>query len=455
MDLFNIYKKLPYFVQFIIFNIKAYFIFKRRFKKSTVKKIYKSIIIEKKFNNSEIKENNKVKLKKFFLEANSTKFWNEKFKYHHVDILSDDPIFELSKLPILTKHEVKKEYKNIVNNKYIKSSTIFNTSGTTGSGLSLPVTKYSETYTWLNWWYYRKKHGIKFNEKCAVFAGLSFLDINKRKPPYWMLEVSSNQFRISTPHLNINTVKIISEKIKNEKIKWIHGNPSLIAVYAYLCKIKKIDMSNIKIISIGAESLLINQKKLLQSVFLNSKIIQHYGQVEGVGFIYQNRLGELIVDENYTFIELLEHQPTQYKIIGTNYHNFAFPLFRYDSGDLVKSIKKIEKRPIKIDEIDGRIESTILLKNGTKISRLDFIFKDSNNVIEAQIIQRRNLKIDFKIVKSENFTEKDENQLINQIEKKLGKNIEYELIYVDKINKTKNGKLRFVISELENKNNLQ
>ena len=62
MDLFNIYKKLPYFVQFIIFNFKAYFIFKRRFKKSIVKKIYKSIIFENKFNNSEIKKNNKLKL---------------------------------------------------------------------------------------------------------------------------------------------------------------------------------------------------------------------------------------------------------------------------------------------------------------------------------------------------------------------------------------------------------
>jgi hypothetical protein len=92
MDLFNIYKKLPYFIQFIIFNFKAYFIFKRRFKKLKVKKIYKSIILEKKFNDLEIKENNKIKLKKFFLEANSTKFWCEKFKYHDVNILSEDLI---------------------------------------------------------------------------------------------------------------------------------------------------------------------------------------------------------------------------------------------------------------------------------------------------------------------------------------------------------------------------
>ena len=88
---------------------------------------------------------------------------------------ADNFIDELSKLPILTKDQVKKYYKEIVNKKYISKSKNYNTSGTTGSGLLIPTTDFSETYTWLYWWYYRKQHGLKFNQRCAVFAGMPFL----------------------------------------------------------------------------------------------------------------------------------------------------------------------------------------------------------------------------------------------------------------------------------------
>ena len=62
------------------------------------------------------------KLKIFFLEANNTKFWKKQFEIFSINLEADNFIDELSKLPILTKDQVKKYYKEIVNKKYISKS---------------------------------------------------------------------------------------------------------------------------------------------------------------------------------------------------------------------------------------------------------------------------------------------------------------------------------------------
>ena len=46
IDIFNIYKKLPYPLKFLIFNFKAYLIHRRRYKKKKFEEIYKRVLIE-------------------------------------------------------------------------------------------------------------------------------------------------------------------------------------------------------------------------------------------------------------------------------------------------------------------------------------------------------------------------------------------------------------------------
>ena len=68
------------------------------------------------------------------------------------------------------------------------------------------------------------------------------------------------------------------------------------------------------------------KKRIIKNSFKNSKIIEHYGLTEGVANIHQNIKNELIVDECYSYMELELHYKNTYKILGTNHHNFVFPL---------------------------------------------------------------------------------------------------------------------------------
>ena len=79
-----------------------------------------------------------------------------------------------------------------------------------------------------------------------------------------------------------------------------------------------------------------------------------------------------------------------YRIVGTNVTNRAFPLIRYDVGDIAQVSGQTCDcgRPGRIiDRIDGRREDYVVLPSGALVGRLDHIFKDQVRVREAQIYQ--------------------------------------------------------------------
>ena len=236
---------------------------------------------------------------------------------------------------------------------------------------------------------------------------------------------------------------------------WIHGYPSTLA---YLAGLKRDlclpGIPSLKMITVGAESLLPHQKKMMESVF-GVAVREHYGMAEGVANISECSEGCLHVDEDFSYVEFLKipGEENLYKIIGTNWANTAFPLLRYDTGD----IATIEERKCScgnmgriVSNIDGRKEDFVILPSGAKIGRLDHIFKDMVEINAAQIYQPDESKIILKIVPGNGYDKsKDEIALLSETRKRLGHEIKIDVNYVDDLPRTKNGKLRFVVSDIE------
>lgn len=100
--------------------------------------------------------------------------------------------------------------------------------------------------------------------------------------------------------------------------------------------------------------------------------------------------GFLHVDEDFAAVEFLPAGGDQYRIVGTNLSNLAFPLIRYDTGDLATLTDAICEcgRPGRIVEhLDGRQEDYVVTRSGAQLGRIDHIFKDMINIREAQIRQ--------------------------------------------------------------------
>ena len=443
----DIYLRLPIVFQNIAINIEGL-----RIRNSRFNNHFQKLLAD--YNNSDPNQINLNQLSLFIKEANKTPYWSTVFKRANVNYdNSNNIISEINKLPILTKNVVKNNLDGIINiNRKLQNKIkTVHTSGTTGSGLRFPESIEMENRRWAVWWRFRNQHGISMNTWMGWFGGRSIANVYQKSPPFWRISWPTNQVLFSAHHLNEKTVESYYNEIIKRGIKWLHGYPSQLNWFARLLKRKGLfPLNNIQLVTTGAENLMANQISIIEEVF-QAPIRQQYGLAESVANISEDINGNLIPDQDFAFMEFIpvdNRDISVCKIVGTNYYNMVFPLIRYDTGDIVK-VKWETNGKINIKSIDGRMEDYITLPNGVKVGRLDHIFKDLVEVIEAQIIQKDAHNIEILIVKSPGYDKSNQEKLVIQESKKrLGNEIKISIKYVNFIPKSKSGKLKFVISKI-------
>jgi phenylacetate-CoA ligase len=304
-------------------------------------------------------------------------------------------------------------------------------------------------------------HDITLDTWCANIISQTLFTVEQHNPPYWIKSYPTHQLLFSQYHIRKDTIKFYIEEIKKNKITWLHAFPSVLNLMANLIKDSDLLLEakelNLKIITTSSEKLFEYQRKNIESVF-KCKVREFYGQVEGVANMFECEEGTLHIDESYSYVELLPLNNEEYKIIGTSYHNKAFSLVRYDTGDTCilypgEYICKCGRKSRVVKEILGRDDDYLLLTNGTKIGRISSIFKSMLGVKEAQIMQDKVGYAEFRIVKDSAYTLKDENRLKDQIKERLGSDFNFKIIYLNEIKRTKSGKLKFVINKVDTNEN--
>ena len=459
IDLESLYLKMPVAIQNALVSIEGWRIQKRRYDGEFFSLFKEKNTWEQGENKFYQLKHQKKRLKKFLTQAQKSKFWTKRYFEFGIDLSADDIISELSKLPVLTKPEVKENYSDIDLSSKGEWDTInCHTSGTTGSGLIFPVAKSAECAQWATWWRYRFWHGIGFDTWCGYFGGRSLVSLGEKRPPFWRINRPGHQIMFSAYHLSEQTASHYIEAINRYKVPWLHGYPSTLAYLAGLKKDLALpDTPSVRVVTVGAESLLFHQKKMIESTF-DVPVREHYGMAEGVANISECPEGCLHVDEDFSYVEFLKIPQTKnlYKIVGTNWTNPAFPLIRYDTGD----IATIENKTCScgrmgrvVSNIDGRKEDFVVLPSGAKVGRLDHIFKDMIKINAAQIFQPEEGMINLRIVPGKDYSiTKDEVALLSETRKRLGDEIKIIVEYMQELPHTQSGKLRFVVSDLiENK----
>lgn len=367
------------------------------------------------------------------------------------DVFANREHVSLSDFPIINKQQVKSHLEDFRNPSYKGNVIEMRTSGTTGSGLIFPYSVEMENKQWAIWWRYRMRLGITMDTWCGWFGGKMVISPSNNKPPYWRINKPGHQVMYSSYHLTMESVYLYYQDIDKRKLSWLHGYPSSIARLSYLMIENGLSLPSVTHITTGAENLLESQIVLISRAFPNAMIRQHYGLSEGVANFSQDKEGVWHTDDDFCYVELLplsKDQQDLYRVIGTGYSNLAFPLIRYDTGDIARANFK-EDGSYEIISFDGRADDYISLPSGVKLGRLDFIFKQIVNIEEAQIHQHSLNDIEIKVVKGPYYSKDDENLLIKESTERFGKDVNVSIKYTDKIQRTKSGKLRLVISDIK------
>ena len=355
--------------------------------------------------------------------------------------------------PILTKADVKVHLHELVNEGCKEPLFEMRTSGTTGGGLVFPYTVCMENKHWAIWWRYRRRLGINLDTWCGWFGGKRIIDPNNKKAPFWRINRPGRQVMFSSLHLTKDTVASYYSEIKKRNLLWLTGYPSHIAKFAAMAADAGLEpLRDVKWITTGAENLLGNQMSLMQKMFPNAMIRQHYGLMEGVANLSQDINGEWLIDDDFArveFIPVSEDNPNVCRIIGTGFSNSAFPLIRYDTGDIA-TIEKKEDGSVSVLRIDGRSSNVLKGPDGFEINeaRLSIVLHDFNNIVEAQFIQHSLTDIDLRIVRNSAYDNEDEAKLRSNIEDCFDKRMRVNILYVDEIERPASGKLKLVVNKM-------
>ena len=357
---------------------------------------------------------------------------------------------DLEALPVLTKADVQPEPSRFIPDTPQGRTIITHTSGSTGAGLRFPVTLSAYREQWAFWWRYRMAHGITLDEPCLYFGGRSVVPLSQHRPPYWRYNRPGRQLLFSGYHLGPDTASDYLDAMERSGFRWMHGYPSMLALIAGYA-LERQRTIGMQWVTIGAESLLPHQVEIIQQAF-GVKPLGHYGLAEGAANISMCPERRFHIDEDFAAVECLPLNDGIYRLVGTNFTNYAFPLLRYDTGDTatLSSDSCPCGRPGRVvASIDGRREDYLITRDGRKLGRLDHVFKDMVHIREAQLRQSRAGEATVLIVRAPGYSTADEHMLREEMLKRVGTEIAFTIEYVDAIPRTRSGKLRFVVSTID------
>lgn len=350
--------------------------------------------------------------------------------------------------PILSKAEVVALGSRLHDVEAARGAPTAHTSGTTGAGLVFPFPDAARSDQWAVWWRHRMRHGIEPGTWQANLQGRTIVPGVPRRPVYWRVNGPGRQVIYSQYHFAPATERAYLADLERRALPWIQGYPSFVTLVAEAALRHGVKLRP-RFVTTGAENLLPHQRHAIREAF-GVEPRQHYGQSEAVANFSECPAGRLHVDEDFAAVEFVPVGDGTHRVVGTSFCNDAFPLIRYDTGDLARLDGAgcdcgLPGRIVA--SIDGRQEDLVELSDGSRVGRLDHLFKDMVRIAEAQIRQPRAGAATIAIVPRPGWSKADERALLDECRERFGERLKVEIDLVEAIPKTASGKLRLVVRE--------
>ncbi|MEN8907199.1 MAG: hypothetical protein ABF289_14685 [Clostridiales bacterium] len=399
---------------------------------------YYKKLLEKtyKFSEEEMRNYKLKRLQKVILYSyKNVPYYNKLFDKIGICPEKINSLDELQKIPMMDKTIVKNNFQDLISKKCIgKLCKIETSSGTTGVPSKIMRDVHCVNFEQAALSRYWNKSGYN-KERKVVLRGNDVVSSEIIEPPFWSINSIDNEMIMSSYHLTEKFSEIMIKKICEYKPKILYAYPST----AYLLA-KIINKSNYNFtfdyIFTSSEMLMTNQRNFIENTF-RCRIFDWYGQSERVSAISQCKDGHYHIVEDYSITELVETEFGQ-EVVGTTLFNYAMPLIRYRTGDIVEESKEKCKCGFKfrkIKSIKGRKISYIITNNGIYIpgNLLGSFLGKVDGIDEFQIIQEKKGEIVINIVINNSFKEDSIDFIKNDTNKRIGYDFKIFVKIMDKI----------------------
>jgi len=376
-------------------------------------------------------------------------------------------IEDLSRLPVLTKADVRENYSNLVSGQYDKKHLLsISTSGSTGTPLIVLSDQEANAWRRAVNWHHHSWWSINIGERGAViwlqpiegWRGI----FNKRLGFFLN---NCNTF-LNVSRLTEQEMWKFWRQLHKRKIAYIYGYTSAVTTFARFIlrnKLNEKEPLNLKTVIITTETLFPSQRECMEKAF-SCKVANEYGCSEMGPIAFECPAGSMHISaETYLVEAIPPYFPKDNGIAGQAVVTFlaqkSMPLIRYVLGDLVhisdRSCACGRSLPI-IESVEGRISDIITTPSGRVIHSevFDYIMRECSNpdnpaVIKFRAIQNSETQFELMVEKGPAFSEKTKDGITQQFWKVFGKECNISVVEVEDIPSDPSGKFRFFISKVQ------
>lgn len=450
------YYSSPVWLQNWLVTMMGYKLYKRRYTGDIAKQIAKDLEMAASWNREQIEAYQGERLHQMVkFCANHIPYYQQKFAEYQLNPSDITSVNDLHKIPILPK-DVLRQNSEALKNTQLKPYMIQNTSGSTGTPLSIWVDEYTYKLAMALLIQHEERFGIKFRERRATFAGRMVQPISDLTPPFSRFNKAENQLLFSSYHLNKDTFSHYERELNDFSPSEIIGYPSSIYELAFQFKNNNTKPQfSVKAVITNSETLLDWQRETIEDVF-GVKVRDYYGTAEYVTFSGQCDVGNYHLNPIIGITEVTDERhkcifDQEGIVTTTSLTNYSMPLLRYQLGDraiLSKNKCTCGQHSEFLTKVLGRIDDVILTENGRKIGRVDHIFKGNAGIKEAQIVQKSINRCEVLIVKADKDAVIDTASIQRNLIERTSPSMLVDIVFTDRIKKNKNGKFKSVINEI-------
>jgi len=401
-----------------------------------------------------------VQLRNLLLHAFETvPFYKDKYKKHGITsaVLSSFELEDLSKLPYLTKEELRKYGKStLLSRKREPGGQFFSSSGSTGTPTAI---LYSRPFhqRWSAVFEARIRYWAGVNRHIArgMIGGRLIVPPSQKTPPFYRINKAEQQIYFSINHLKKETAYDYIEAIQKYDLEYMTGYAAsnyLLAKYSLDLGIKN---KELKAVITSSELLTTKMRSVFHKAY-QCDTYDSWSGIEACGLISECEYHSLHISPDVGIIELATVGESikgndLKEVICTGLLNYDQPLIRYKIGDLVSVSNvlacKCGRNMPAIDSIIGRIDDIVTLPDGRQFSSFNRFFAEIKGIAEAQVIQKKLDYFVINIVPSDDYSQQTKKEIEALFFNRIGL-VALKINELDYIPRNFNGKFKAVISEV-------
>ncbi|MGE0360212.1 MAG: phenylacetate--CoA ligase family protein [Vicinamibacterales bacterium] len=367
------------------------------------------------------------------------------------------PVDVLANWPVLEKDVVRRQpHAFVADDCNPRRMFTDHTSGSTGKPLTLWLSR--ET---LRTWYalaearWRSWYGVSRRDRWAILGGQLVTPVGATTPPFWVWNLPLRQLYMSSYHLSARTTPDYLDALRRYRIRYLFGYTSSLHALAREAQRLGLPGGHMAVAITNAEPLYDHQRQSIAAVF-GCPVRETYGMAEAVAALSECEHGRLHLWPEAGLVELLDQDGDAAPdrpgdLVATGLLNADMPLIRYRTGDRAT---RGDATPCpcgrtlpRLAGIDGRIDDSVITRDGRRVGRLDPVFKDDLPLREAQIIQEQLDAFRILCVPEPGYSPDVERVLAERLRDRVG-DVQVSVERVSEIARGASGKFRAVICRL-------